>query len=88
MFFGRSDQCHQWFYDGFLMLLPSLSMVFDGSGPLVKRCDGFDGSLWSNNRTSKKVEEAQNRKLALVFTIQNLKIDGIMEKGQVSFLLV
>ena len=35
-------------YDGFLMLLPSLSMVFDGSGPLVKRCNGFDGSLWSN----------------------------------------
>ena len=30
------------------MLLPSLSMVFDGFGPLVKRCDGFDGSLWSN----------------------------------------
>ena len=47
MFFGRSDHCHQWFYDGFLMLLPSLSMVFNGSGPLVKRCDGFDGSLWS-----------------------------------------
>ena len=23
-------------------------MVFDGSRPLVKRCDGFDGSLWSN----------------------------------------
>merc|ERR1711978_267185 len=45
--FGPSDHCHQWFYDGFLMLLPSLSMVFDGSGPLVKRCDGFDGSLWS-----------------------------------------
>ena len=37
----------------FLMLLPSLSMVFDGSGPLVKQCDGFDGSLWSNdNRDS------------------------------------
>ena len=48
MFFGRSDHCHQWFYDGFLILLPSLSMVFDGSGPLVKRCNGFDGSLWSN----------------------------------------
>ena len=32
----------------FLMLLPSLSMVFDGSGPLVNRCDGFDGSLWSH----------------------------------------
>ena len=29
------------------MLLPSLSMVFDGSRPLIKRCDGFDGSLWS-----------------------------------------
>ena len=48
MFFERSDHCHQWFYDGFLMLLPSLLMVFDGSGPLVKRCDGFDGSLWSS----------------------------------------
>ena len=32
------------------MLLPSLSMVFDGSGPLVKRCDGFDGSLWSTEQ--------------------------------------
>ena len=31
----------------FFIFLPSLSMVFDGSGPLVKRCDGFDGSLWS-----------------------------------------
>ena len=31
------------------MLPPSLSMVFDGSGALVKRCDGFDGSLWSND---------------------------------------
>ena len=47
MFFGRSDHCHQWFYNGFLMLLPSLSMVFDGSRPLVKWCDGFDGSSWS-----------------------------------------
>ena len=31
----------------FFIFLPSLSMVFDGSGPLVERCDGFDGSLWS-----------------------------------------
>ena len=52
MFFGRSDHCHQWFYDGFLMLLPSLLMVFDGFGPLVKRCDGFDGSLWSTEDPS------------------------------------
>ena len=34
----------------FFILLPSLLIVFDGSGPLVKRCDGFDGSLWSNDR--------------------------------------
>ena len=31
----------RWFFD-------VATMVFDGSGPLVKRCDGFDGSLWSN----------------------------------------
>ena len=47
--FGRSDHCHQCFYDGFFLLLPSLSMVFDGFGPLVERCDGFDGSLWSRS---------------------------------------
>ena len=34
-------------FQWFLILLPSLSMVFDGSGPLVKQCDGFDGLLWS-----------------------------------------
>ena len=34
-------------FQWFLILIQSLSMVFDGSGPLVKRCDGFDGSLWS-----------------------------------------
>ena len=34
-------------FQWFLIVLPSLSMVFDGFGPLVKRCDGFDGSLWS-----------------------------------------
>ena len=45
--FWRSDHCHQWFFNGFFILLPLLSMVFDGSGPLVKRCDGFNGSLWS-----------------------------------------
>ena len=33
----------QWVF----IFLPSLSMVFDGYGPLVKRCNGFDGSLWS-----------------------------------------
>ena len=34
-------------FQWFLILLPLLSMVFNGYGPLVKRCDGFDGSLWS-----------------------------------------
>jgi len=34
-------------FQWFLVLRPSLSMVFDGFGPLVKRCDGFDGSSWS-----------------------------------------
>ena len=32
-------------FQWFLIWLPSLSMVFDGFGPLVKRCDGFDGSF-------------------------------------------
>ena len=41
-------------FQWFLILLPSLSMVFDGSGPLVKRCDGFDGSLWSTMKTTSK----------------------------------
>ena len=36
-------------FQWFLVLLPLLSMVFDGSGVLVKQCDGFDGSLWSND---------------------------------------
>ena len=31
-------------------------MVFDGSGPLVKRCDGFDGSLWSNDEYGEKFQ--------------------------------
>ena len=33
----------------FFILLPLLSMVFDGYGPLlVKRCNGFDGSIKPN----------------------------------------
>ena len=45
--FWRSDHWHQWFFNGFWILLPLLSMVFNGSGPLVKRWNGFNGSLWS-----------------------------------------
>ena len=47
MFFGGLTIAINGFSMVFFIFLPSLSMVFDGSGPLVKRCDGFDGSLWS-----------------------------------------
>ena len=48
-------------FQWFLIFLPSLSMVFDGSGPLVKRCDGFDGSLWSS--VAAEVMHLEKRKL-------------------------
>ena len=55
----RTLDHHHWMFFGgltiaingfsmFFILLPSLSMVFNGSGPLVKGCDGFDGSSWSS----------------------------------------
>ena len=51
-------------FQWFLILLPSLSMVFDGSGPLVKRCDGFDGSLWSiRGQTDRWDTQPQNHRL-------------------------
>ena len=37
--------------NGFTMVFDVATIAFnglDGSVPLVKRCDGFDGSLWSN----------------------------------------
>ena len=49
------------------MLLPSLSMVFDGSVPLVKRCDGFDGSLWSKSNSG--VGHIMN---ALIFGLRSM----------------
>ena len=54
-------------------------MVFDGSGPLVKRCDGFNGSLWSNvypppqggiNRRSGRRGGARRKKRGLFAQIQ------------------
>ena len=51
MFFGGLTIAINGFSIFFFILLPSLLMVFDGSGPLVKRCDGFDGSLWSSSRS-------------------------------------
>ena len=47
-FFGNLTIAINGFSMVFFIFQPSLSIVFDGSGPLVERCDGFDGSLWSN----------------------------------------
>ena len=47
MFFGGLTIAINDFSMFFFIFLPLLSMVFDGSGPLVERCDGFDGLSWS-----------------------------------------
>ena len=77
-------------FQWFSVLLPSLSMVFDGFGPLVKRCDGFDESLWSNRdfqtwvynkkkyyfqMTSTMLEEANDETLALIKKLNYMKCD-------------
>ena len=41
------DQCFQWFFDGVGVIQPLVSMVFNGYGPLVQQCDGFNGSFTS-----------------------------------------
>ena len=55
-------------------------MVFDGSGPLVKRCDGFDGSLWSkSNDAAERLlhhdDIATGRKLSN-FNIPSIKMEA------------
>ena len=45
--FQPPDHCFQWFFDGLGVIQPLVSMVFNGHGPLVQRCDGFDGSFTS-----------------------------------------
>ena len=42
--FWYSDHCQRWFFNGFWVAQPLVSMVFDGQGPLVKRWNGFNGS--------------------------------------------
>ena len=51
----------QWFW----ILYPSLSMVFNGSGSLVKRCYGFDGSLWSKHTWECKLNESNSKSFLL-----------------------
>ena len=41
------DQCFQWGFDGVGVIQPLVSMVFNGYGPLVQQCDGFNGSFTS-----------------------------------------
>ena len=45
--FQPPDHCFQWVFDGFGVIQPLVSMVFDGHKPLDQRCDGYDGSLTS-----------------------------------------
>ena len=45
--FQPPDHCFQWFFDGFGVIQPLVSMVFNGYGPLVQQCDGFNGSFTS-----------------------------------------
>ena len=49
--FWYSDHCQRWFFNGFWVAQPLVSMVFDGQGPLVKRWNGFNGSNRSNSGT-------------------------------------
>ena len=46
--FWYADHWQRWFFNGFGVVQPLVSMVFDGQGPLVKRWNGFNGS----NRSS------------------------------------
>ena len=45
--FQPPDHCFQWFFDGFGVIQPLVSMVFNGYGQLVRQCDGFNGSFTS-----------------------------------------
>ena len=63
-------------FQWFLILLPSLSMVFDGSVPLIKRCDGFDGSLWSTPVAGLNVESQMSQDTLKIVNIGNLRPFG------------
>ena len=45
--FQSPDHRFQWFFNGLGVIQPLALMIFIGHGPLVQRCDGFDGSLTS-----------------------------------------
>ena len=47
----------QWFFDGFGVRQPLLTMVFDGCAPLVRRWNGYVPSLKSSVRIGQIVWE-------------------------------
>ena len=49
--FWYSGHCQRWFFNGFWVAQPLVSMVYDGQGPLVKRWNGFNGSNRSNHNS-------------------------------------
>ena len=61
----------------FLIFLPSHSMVFNGSGPLVKRCDGFDGSSWSTHDNKIIRKSAISYSWFLVLLIQHTQLRDV-----------
>ena len=67
----------------FLIFLPSLSMVFDGSGPLVKRCDGFDGLLWSIKKHKQEMFLLVSCLLHIVVTVgEDIEKEILLHGGE------
>ena len=54
---SKGDHCllnywDQWFFDGFSVIQPLVTMFLNGCQPLVQRCDGNDTSLRSSEISS------------------------------------
>ena len=74
--FWYSGHCQRWFFNGFWVAQPLVSMVFDGQGPLVKRWNGFNGSNRSrthrhtdhwNINTQPRIDRQTNRNWYCLF---------------------
>ena len=65
--FWYADHWQRWFFNGFGVVQPLVSMVFDGQGPLVKRWNGFNGS----NRSTAARRSCSSLQLYL-FTMDRL----------------
>ena len=51
--FWYSGHCQRWFFNGFWVAQPLVSMVYNGQGPLVKRWNGSNGS----NRSTSSIQK-------------------------------